>query len=111
MKFPSIQNVAHDLRVSAKNIDWCRCRTSEECEFCDVRLQVYPDGAWVVRVGPSDYDPDHRGFWGASSVSRGRFNAADTARELIEQCRDHAAQSMQGHECEHSDCLCTESAE
>ena len=81
MKFPSIKNVAHDLRVFARNID----------ETCDVRLQVYPDGAWAVRVGLSDYDQDHRGFWGASCIPLGRFNATNLARELISQCRDHHA--------------------
>lgn len=34
---------------------------------CDVRLQVTPDG-WRLWWGLSDYDLDHRGFWGASSV-------------------------------------------
>ena len=91
MKFPSIQHVAKALRIQARGIAWCAFRTSEECETCDVRLQVYPDGAWAIRVGLSDYDQDHRGFWGASYIPRGRFNATDLARELISQCRDHYA--------------------
>lgn len=91
MKFPSIQHVAKALRIQARGITWCACRTREECEFCDARLQVYPDGAWAIRVGLSDYDLDHRGFWGASCIPRGRFNAVDLARELISQCRDHHA--------------------
>ena len=33
----------------------------------DVRLQVH-DG-WTIHHGSSDYDQDHRGMWGASSVS------------------------------------------
>lgn len=94
MKFPSIQHVAKELRIQARGIAWCACRTREECESCDVRLQVYPDGAWAIRVGLSDYDLDHLGFWGASCIPRGRFNTADMARDLIEQCRDaHAMQA------------------
>jgi hypothetical protein len=93
MKFPAIAAVAKDLRAEAKRIDWCRDyhRHNEECNSCDVRLQVYPDGAWAVRVGLSDYDQDHRGFWGASCIPRGRFNATDLARDLVNQCRDHHA--------------------
>lgn len=91
MKFPSIKHVAKALRIAARGIGWCSCRKNEECESCDVRLQVYPDGAWAIRVGPSDYDQDHRGFWGASCIPRGRFNTTDLARDLISQCRDHHA--------------------
>lgn len=93
MKFPSIAAVARELRAQAKHVHWCcdRHEHEEGCDFCDVRLQVYPDGAWAVRVGLSDYDQDHRGFWGASCIPRGRFNATDLARDLVNQCRDHHA--------------------
>lgn len=85
MRFPSIKDVAHDLRISHQSIDWT------DGDDCDVRLQVYEDGSWAVRVGPSDYDLDHRGFWGASSIPRGRFRSTDVARDLIEQAKNQYA--------------------
>ena len=93
MRFPSINSVARALRLEAKHIDWCdnAHKHAEECGFCDVRLQVYEDGAWALRIGPSDYDLDHRGFWGASCIPRGRFDSQELARELISQCRNHSA--------------------
>lgn len=91
MKFPSIKAVASALRDANETYidagDWK--------EGFDVRLQVYPDGDWAVRTGLSDFDSDHRGFWGATCVPGNgkRFNAEDTARNLIDQCRDSHAQS------------------
>lgn len=85
MRFPSIASVRAELLAINESVD----------DECDVRLQVYPNGDWAVRFGSSDYDQDHHGFWGCSSVpgDRRRFNATDTAKELLEQCRDHAAQN------------------
>jgi hypothetical protein len=90
MKFPAIAAVARDLRAETKSIGWGNSR-SKFRDHLDVRLQVYPDGTWAVRIGLSDYDQDHRGFWGASCIPRGRFNATDLARDLVNQCRDHHA--------------------
>lgn len=47
----------------------------------DIRLQVLSNGAWSVHTGDSQYDQDHRGAWGASSVSP---NATD------EECQEIA---------------------
>jgi hypothetical protein len=86
MKFPSIEAVAHALRHVNANVEG----------ECDVRLQVWEDGEWAVRWGLSDYDTDHRGFWGAGSVpgvAKGkvtRFNTRDLAAELIRQAKDQA---------------------
>jgi hypothetical protein len=82
-RFPSIRTVASALRAVNRDAE----------DECDVRLQVYPDGDWAVRFGPSDYDQDHRGYWGASSVpGHGRrFGAESVARDLIDQARDMAA--------------------
>ena len=91
MKFPSIADVAKQLRLLNANV---------ECE-CEVRLQVYPDGRWVVRWGDSGYDQDHRGYWGSGfipGVVRGvvkRFNSRDLARYLIEECREAHAQDVE----------------
>ena len=87
MRFPSIAAVAARLRDISMNVEG----------ECDVRLQVYPDGEWAVRWGDSQYDQDHRGYWGASSVPgvvRGtvkRFNSRDVARDLIDQAKDARA--------------------
>jgi hypothetical protein len=87
MRFPSIAAVAAELRGINANVEG----------ECDVRLQVWPDGEWIVRSGDSSYDQDHRGFWGASSVpgvNRGRasrFDSRSVARDLIEQARDQHA--------------------
>ena len=61
-------------------------------DFCgtDVRLRVH-GGSWYVYTGSSDYDQDHRGAWGASSLSYGRQNLTDLARDLIEQAKDDYA--------------------
>lgn len=87
MRFPSIAAVAKALRAAQRETDW---RDGEE-PWRDVRLQVYENGAWAIRFGPSDYDLDHRGFWGASSIPKGRFRSFDVAREIISQARDQRA--------------------
>lgn len=87
MKFPSIQMVARALREAHSNVYW---RGDKESD-CEIRLQVYKNGMWSLRVGPSDYDLDHRGFWGASCLPRGRFRSVDLARSLLDQARDQYA--------------------
>lgn len=102
MKFPSIARVSAELcRINTTVIDVCAehgAGCEDDCAtYIDVRLQVYPDGDWAVHSGLADYDTDHRGFWGSSSVpgngSGQGFNPEETARDLIAQCRDHHAQS------------------
>lgn len=79
MKFPSIKDVAHDLRAINANIEG----------ECSVRLQVYGNGQWIVRFGLPDYDQDHRGFWGCSEIPGSRrFNSREVARDLINQARE-----------------------
>ena len=60
----------------------------------DIRLQVYENGNWAIRSGSSDYDQDHRGFWGASSLSFDRQNLTDLARDLIEQAKEMEAMQV-----------------
>ena len=90
MKFPSIKAIASELVAINREIS---LEPEDVDEGCDIRLQVYPDGSWAIRVGRSDYDQDHRGYWGASSVpgDRKRFNSRDVARDLIEQARGQRA--------------------
>ena len=84
VRFPSIQAVARELRELNANVEG----------ECDVRLQVYENGQWCIRSGLSDYDQDHRGYWGAScipGVVAGKiqlFRSTDVARELISQAKD-----------------------
>ena len=87
VEFPSADDVATVLARIKRDID----------DVCDVRLQVYEDGAWMVRYGISDYDLDHRGFWGASSIDPD--DEADTlasvAGELIDQAADACAMAAE----------------
>ena len=85
MKFPTIQHVASELRDINRTVE----------DECDVRLQVYEDGDWAVRYGLSDYDQDHRGYWGCSSVpgNSKRFKSLDVARDLLDQAKDQEAMS------------------
>lgn len=83
MRFPSIQNVASDLRGYNQEAD-------SHPEGHDVRLQVYKTGDWAVRFGDSSFDQDHRGYWGSSSIPGGnrRFHSENVARDLISQAKD-----------------------
>lgn len=89
MRFPSINDVSAELRRINKQ------NSTEDGgdEGIDVRLQVMPDSTWTVNWGLSDYDQDHRGYWGSSSVpgDNRRFDSKDIARDLIEQAREHKA--------------------
>ncbi len=82
MEFPSLADVAARLREINASVD----------AECDVRLQVYNDGQWAIRWGLSDYDQDHRGYWGASSVPGSQnpegFSTVDScmvAEDLVNQ--------------------------
>lgn len=96
MKWPTIKEVASDLRNINANIE--DVDHDPEYDYIDVRLQVYPDGAWALRVGDPCYDQDHHGYWGAGSlpgIYRGkvrRFDSRDLARDLLDQCKDHEAE-------------------
>lgn len=92
MRFPNINDVAGELRRINKQ-ESGEPEHGEDDSWIEVRLQVYPDGQWAVRWGDSQYDQDHRGFWGASSVpgDNRRFDSKDIARDLIEQAREQKA--------------------
>jgi hypothetical protein len=85
IRFPSIKSVAKDLAEFKRDAFY------ESDNWCDVRLQVYEDGAWAVRYGDSQYDQDHRGYWGSSCIDK-KSNCRDIAKELIDQAKDHASQ-------------------
>lgn len=89
MRFPTINDVAAELRQINKQ----GLESDDADEGIDVRLQVMPDGTWTVNWGLSDYDQDHRGYWGSSSVpgDNRRFDSKAVARDLIDQAREHKA--------------------
>jgi hypothetical protein len=98
--WPKLAEIAAELRDANK----IKLRAEDADEGIDVRLQVGPGSggwangksymSWQLHVGPSDYDQDHRGYWGASSVpgNNRRFNATAVARDLLEQAKEHHAQ-------------------
>lgn len=88
LRLPSIKVIAAELRAINSEVDFSD-------DGCDVRLQVYADGTHAVRWGASDYDQDHRGYWGASSVPGGgkRFQSKEIARDLIDQVSENYATS------------------
>jgi hypothetical protein len=107
MKWPTIKDVASELRAINANFEvGVQCsgcgfdHNADHDTYIDIRLQVYPDGAWAIRTGDSSYDTDHHGYWGVGSlpgVYRGRvrrFNSRDLARDLLEQCKDQAAMDI-----------------
>jgi len=92
MKFPAIKDVARDLKNIAREISKYGLPEDEE-GGCDVRLQVLPNGGWSVHSGDAQYDQDHQGYWGASSIPYdGHFNATEVAKDLIDQVKDAAAE-------------------
>ena len=93
MRWPSIKDVAAELRrVNAYDAGDGSAIDPDTGEpfTIDVRLQVLPNGSWQVWWGDSQYDTDHRGFWGASSVPGNgrRFMSADVAKDLIDQAKE-----------------------
>lgn len=88
MRFPSVRAIASTLKDIQRELD------PADTEDCDVRLQVYPNGQWAVRWGLSDYDQDHRGFWGCSSVSPTDSNLMlrVVTKQLLEQVKNAYAE-------------------
>lgn len=76
----------HDVRTDAQSYDPAEIDGGDGPSI-DVRIQVDADGSWSLHTGDSQYDQDHRGHWGASSVSPddGDSTLEDTARDLIDQ--------------------------
>ena len=56
----------------------------DEPHHIDARIQATSKN-FAVHVGPSDYDQDHKGSWGASSVD---LRCADRLRECLETARE-----------------------
>lgn len=88
-------------------IEWAECNENDpndydsdedylEDSYVDIRLQVYEDGQWAIRSGLSDFDQDHRGAWGSSSVGCriSMEDAKELAKDLIEQAAEAADYSF-----------------
>lgn len=96
--WPTVDEILEVLSEIPGDIDPEAEAGEEEDEpaYRDVRLQVYPGphGAWYIREGDSSYDQDHRGFWGASSVSSGDSDETlrEIAADLLDQAQDSHAQ-------------------
>lgn len=82
--FPSIKALTAELLDVKRGL-------SADDDYLDVRLQVMPGEGWSLHTGDSQYDTDHRGFWGASSLDA-HSACRSVAVELIDEARDHAAQ-------------------
>lgn len=96
MRFPSIKVVSAQLCAERASVNWRDIEENEgDAPYVDVRLQVYPDGTWYLHAGDSQYDLDHRGFWGSASIHEKMTNAEarEIARDLIAQCKEHAAEA------------------
>jgi len=89
VRFPSIASVVSELREVRDGLG------RGDDQEVDVRLQVYDESGWgwAIRVGSSDYDLDHRGYWGASSLSRQDKikTLREIARDLIDQAKEQEA--------------------
>ena len=66
----------------------------------DCRLNYQPGRGFNFLTGDSQYDTDHRGFWGSSCVGADETDetAADIADGLLEQVIEHASQSEEWEE-------------
>lgn len=107
--FPTVDDVARCLNDQALALLWddpvvIECEPGNDPEI-DIRLQVWEGGSWTVHTGASDYDQDHSGFWGASSVAASFTPALlrETARDLINQAIDDAAMNDELEETEEED--------
>lgn len=94
MRFPGVKRIRAELKMEQDALRRMFTREDlidrDSVDFAgvDVRLQVHEDGGFSIHTGSSDYDQDHRGFWGASSLSYDRQNLTELAKELISQAED-----------------------
>jgi hypothetical protein len=82
-RFPRICDVVHDLKAVRDSME------SKQTDL-DIRLQVYPTSSWAIRVGASDFDQDHFGYWGASSIDQKMSvkTLTSIARDILDQAKE-----------------------
>lgn len=66
-----------------------------EDDTIDLRLQVHANGNWALHAGDPQYDTDHRGFWGSTSVSRvaSYVEINEASDHLVTQVMDAIAEA------------------
>ena len=71
-------------------------RIANKIDETDVRLQLHNDGTISIHYGDAQYDTDHSGYWGASTLSQSDSTAdlEYMARDLVNQAIDSAAEDM-----------------
>lgn len=101
---PPVADVVKALKDVVRGLDPCTetgegetcaygCHEPDTCRgTVDVRLNVR-GRTWRVLWGPSDYDQDHRGAWGSSTLTAGKDDEDEDdldgiARDLIDQVAD-----------------------
>lgn len=78
-----------DVAVVAESLRELDAEFGTDAEPLEVRLHVLPTGSWSVCWGASDYDTDHRGFWGAASIElESKFK--QVAQDLVDQVAEQA---------------------
>jgi hypothetical protein len=88
--FPTIKELTECIHDTARQLKgWGIDET-------DIRLQVV-DGGWYYHTGDSQYDQDHKGYWGCSGVSSTstKEECRSIARSLIEQAKDSRAEGVE----------------
>ena len=91
-----IKHLAKTLYGMAQEIeDDDNDNDNEDEQGMDVRLR-YHYGNIFLYSGSSDYDQDHRGHWGSSSVQSDttKDDCFSIAEDLLDQVLDNAAQSL-----------------
>lgn len=94
LRVPTPVEISNELRLIALSIHGIDgCEKDDEGRNCtDVRLQLHK--GWSVKSGSSDYDQDHRGYWGGASVSTGMTEDEHlaVAQALLDQAVEAAAE-------------------
>jgi hypothetical protein len=92
VQFPAVKALASALSDAKRHIDNEMTREDDSCPSIDVTLACGP-GGYALQLGDNSYSGPAYSFphWGVSSLYR-RSNCKALARDLIEQCRDLAAQ-------------------
>ena len=94
MIFPTITELSEEIWGYVRQLrTWGICKGKNDDDYGECRLQVMPDGGWYFRTGDSQYDTDHRGYWGNASVSTQttKSECREIARQLIEDAREQRA--------------------
>lgn len=78
-------NIWKFAHITMGERDWQEWTDEDGNSAIDCRLRAY-DSSWELKVGLSDFDTDHRGFWSYSSIPYRctREQSREIARELIE---------------------------